>query len=81
MQGIRRDRLDGSIPEPGEYGKGADGHWQCCPPDTDLIGGLRHHDVIEHDDGTITVSPSILIRGHSGREWHGWLERGIWRTV
>lgn len=81
MQGKRHDRLDDSIPEPGEYGRGSDGHWQVLPPDTDLIGSLSKHDVVEHEDGTITVSPSILIRGHSGREWHGWLERGIWRKV
>lgn len=32
----------------------------------------------EHDDGTITVSPSIL---DNGSGWHGYLERGVWREV
>lgn len=47
-----------------------------------LIGCLSGHKVVEHEDGTITVSPSILI-SYSGGEgdfsWHGFLERGIWR--
>lgn len=81
MQGTRRDRPDDSIPESGEYGKASDGHWQCCPPDTDLVGNLSKHTVTEHEDGTITVKPSILIRHWSGKEWHGWLERGVWRQL
>jgi hypothetical protein len=81
MQGIRRDRPDNSIFESGEYGKISNGEWQCCPPDTNLIGGLSKHEVTEHEDGTITVSPSILIRHWSGKIWHGYLERGIWRKV
>lgn len=43
-----------------------------------LYATLGGHSVIEHDDGTITVSPSILVTGHDGR-WHGYLERGTWR--
>lgn len=65
----------------GEYGKNPhDGQWYCNPPGRDLLGGLAKHEVIEHDDGTITVSPSILITAHDG-EWHGYLERGVWRQV
>lgn len=41
------------------------------------IGALSDHIVVEHDDGTITVSPSILMPG----KWHGYLERGVWREV
>lgn len=33
------------------------------------------------EDGTITVSPSILISHWEGRSWHGYLERGVWREV
>jgi hypothetical protein len=88
-QGIRRDRPDDSFPEPGEYGKGRDGHWQCCPPEQTpdeygfyLTGNLSKHEVTEHPDGTITVSPSILIGKYTpGKQWHGYLERGIWREV
>lgn len=82
MQGKRVDRLDDSIFQSGEYGKISNGDWYCCPPDTDLIGNLRGHQVVEHEDGTITVSPSILINArHRGKEWHGFLERGVWRQV
>lgn len=35
-------------------------------------------DVVEHEDGTISVSPSILDHG-SG--WHGFLEHGCWREA
>lgn len=73
----------------GEYGKDLDGLWYCVPPGKDpftfmgALGdgiGLKGHKVVEHDDGTITVSPSILITSHLG-SWHGFLERGIWREA
>lgn len=83
MQGIRRDLQDGEILEPGEYGK-YKGTWFCCPPADDfphLHGNLSSHELIEHEDGTITVSPSILITHYTGKQWHGYLERGIWREV
>lgn len=44
--------------------------WNC---------NLRAHDVTEHEDGTITVSPSILITRREGETWHGYLEHGVWR--
>ena len=37
----------------------------------------ENHVVTEHADGTITASPSLVMP--SG--WHGYLERGIWRSV
>jgi len=43
------------------------------------VGTLLTHTVEEHEDGTITVSPSILDPSPGG--WHGWLERGVWRSV
>jgi hypothetical protein len=45
-----------------------------------MIGNLSGHQVEEHDDGTITVSPSILT-GRGERQWHGYLEHGVWREV
>jgi hypothetical protein len=36
-----------------------------------------NHTVTEHEDGSITVSPSLVMPGG----WHGWLERGVWRSV
>lgn len=38
-----------------------------------------HHAVTEFADGTISVSPSIVVR--HGHRWHGFLERGVWRSV
>jgi len=40
-------------------------------------GILDGHTVVEHEDGTITVSPSLLIPG----VWHGWLESGVFRDA
>lgn len=47
------------------------------------IGRLgQGHEVTEHEDGTITVSPSILAEtGEHGHDWHGYLEAGVWREV
>lgn len=55
--------------------------WMARPPGTPHSGSLRNHDVTEHEDGTITVEPSILIRSSwAGEpyEWHGWLRAGEW---
>lgn len=59
-------------------------YWICCSPNGHA-GNLAAHAIAEHEDGTITVSPSILIRTSrdGGRTmvdlWHGFLERGVWR--
>lgn len=45
------------------------------------VGDLSQHEVTAHEDGTITVSPSILVTDDSGELWHGYLERGVWRSV
>lgn len=87
---------DGDMPPmaPGDYGydprgrdhgTGANGNgWIACPPGGDAgLGNLGNHDVIEHEDGTITVSPSILVyptHDHP-KGWHGYLEHGVWREV
>lgn len=58
--------------------------WFAITPNGHL-GNLANHTVTEHEDGTITVSPSILVSttrpkdGNSVQLWHGFLERGIWR--
>ncbi len=71
---------------PGDYGKDSrNGLWYVRPPgENSMMGSLARHDVVEHDDGTITVSPSILIdypNTDGGWTWHGYLEKGIWREV
>lgn len=46
------------------------------------VGRLGKHEVTEHEDGTVTVSPSILsTTATHGHDWHGYLERGVWREV
>lgn len=60
-----------AFPE-GGYGKAADGRWMVRPPGCNL-GDLDGHEVVEHEDGTITVSPSI-----AGEGFHGHLIRGEW---
>ena len=66
--------------EPGDYVKVAEGHFMSRVPEPCFhTGSLKGHQVIEHEDGTITASPSI---GHTEPNvgyWHGYLERGIWR--
>jgi len=42
---------------------------------------LRQHAVVENADGSITVTPSIRMTGHSNGEArvrHGYLTRGVW---
>lgn len=56
--------------------------WVCTTPNGHH-GSLDAHDVTEHEDGTITVSPSLLVTerrsGVDHELWHGYLERGVWR--
>lgn len=65
---------------PGDYGRATDGRWLAIPPGENrhLLANVSKHEVTEHEDGTITVSPSILVSNHTGT-WHGYLERGVWR--
>lgn len=57
------------------------GSWLCITPNG-AFGNLARHDVTEHEDGTITVSPSILVyQAGDLPGWHGYLERGVWREV
>lgn len=81
---IHTDEQGHVIFRSGDYGKTHDGVWHCMPPGEDsMLGSLANHEVTEHEDGTITVKPSILIQGEDGDrklKWHGYLERGEWRT-
>lgn len=81
--GVRKDITEDHLMfEAGEYGKYGD-HWMGRPPNTiwSFVANLDAHEVTEHEDGTITVSPSILIKHYDGSTWHGYLERGIWREI
>jgi len=83
MEGKRRDLAEDEYAlEQGEYGKNPDGEWFMRVPALGFgTGGLGKHQITEHEDGTITVSPSILCYGRDNKQWHGYLERGIWREV
>lgn len=88
-------QAEGKI-QPGDYGKVSDdpptsSRWtwfvkapdgvvfQLASPQRPDAAG-RHHEVEEHEDGTITVEPrpgnsnSIL----SPCGWHGYIHRGVW---
>ena len=77
MQGRRRpDGTDVSELEAGDYVKRGSIWWVCLP--NGVPGRLNDGwTVEEHEDETITVSPSIDDPGG----WHGFLERGVWRSV
>jgi uncharacterized protein YndB with AHSA1/START domain len=79
-------------PAPGAYMKvtseGPVVYWYICDPTghqgTIVTGSPTHdnHTVTEHEDGTITVSPSILAtEAEHGHDWHGYLEQGVWREA
>jgi hypothetical protein len=69
--------------QPGDYcgpirkEEGPENAWYICDP-AGRIGGLYKHTVTEHDDGTISVDPSI---DDPPDGWHGYLKRGVWRQA
>ncbi len=87
MQGSRLVKADGEVDflfrisqTPGAYGTANGTDWFCTTPNG-LFGNISAHKVEEHNDATITVSPSILVTvGRGGEQWHGFLERGVWRS-
>lgn len=73
-------RSDNNISQPGDYGKIGD-TWYAMTPNG-LLGNLTEHEVTEHEDGTITVSPSILVTlDYKGQQWHGYLHHGVWNEA
>lgn len=69
--------------QPGDYMKvirrgGQQPWWFIRDPDNHVGRLSDGHQVTEHEDGTITVSPSIY---DAPDGWHGWLEHGVWRSV
>ena len=80
----RRVAVEPHLYEPGDYGLW-EGLWYCLPR-VGFLGclgnGVQHHKVTEHEDGTITAFPSILVSdgmNADAQSWHGHLERGVWR--
>lgn len=74
--------------EPATYGRatspratGRIGWWQVAAPDGS-VGSLNPaiHTIEEHEDGTITVSPSLDYSKRKAGGWHGWLKRGVFES-
>lgn len=85
MRGVRL--ADGEMRSEGAFRPGAYGRvlrdeewiWMACTPNG-YLGDLSEHEVTEHEDGSISVEPSIDV-GMDGRSlWHGYLRRGKWET-
>lgn len=84
MNGLRRE--DNTPPwelNPGDYcfrGEGDARFLWVVVPNGNGPARLEGWSVTEHEDGAVTASPSILAHAnHEHGEWHGYLERGIWR--
>lgn len=75
-----RPRFRWNKTQPGDYWKLRDGHWSVIAPSGET-GSVRPPiwTITEHEDGTITVAPSIFFNSPHG--WHGFLEKGIWRLA
>lgn len=78
------------INKPARYGRAMNervagkrtGWWEVTAPDGSC--GLLDpsiHTVVEHEDGTITVSPSLDFSKRRPGAWHGWLRRGVFESV
>ena len=65
--------------KPGEYFKIGEHLWAVKAPNGDEGTIGKPHIVVEHDDGTISVMPSLQFQ-HGGR-WHGYLDHGVWREA
>jgi hypothetical protein len=58
----------------GDYGRDSDGTWMVRPPRSGAGMLDEGWQVTEHDDGTISATPSI-----DTGTWHGFLVHGEWR--
>lgn len=85
-QRLWEDEVRAVMPK-GSYGRDDCGRWECCTPNG-RRGLLTAHVVLEHPDGTITVSPSLQIDPVVTADaterrpgWHGFLDRGVWYAL
>ena len=70
----------------GSYIPEGNGSWCVWGPgwrNPCIIGEpASRHGITEHEDRTLTVTGSILVTAQQcGVDWHGYLERGVWREV
>lgn len=67
----------------GNYCKDANGVWWFHALGAKSSAALNDHTITEHEDGTITVMPSILwpkgVNSDTGKDIHGFLTRGVWK--
>ena len=92
------DSVDGTFPslEPGDYVQIVGGSWYdekqkqypgvpiwiVEAPNGEMCSLNEKHGFTLHEDGTLTITPSIKISASDGKElWHGYLEHGVWRSV
>lgn len=58
--------------------------WIVCSPNGNQCYLNNNHTFEVDADGALTVRPSILMSSEGGGRgqalWHGYLERGVWRT-
>lgn len=72
---VPRDQL---VPGTYVYWPAIDGWWVVTPNGHEGII-KENHKVEEHEDGTITVTPSIrVVAPYMADMWHGFLRDGIW---
>ena len=81
---IGRRRPDGNPDyvndrQPGDYWRHTDGTWRAITPNGMPVNLADLAPIEEHDDGTITVTPSIQQLASSKKRYEGFLERGVWR--
>jgi hypothetical protein len=93
MKGRRiADRVCGTLDgvQPGDYWRNAftGTFYATCPVLDPAVGlvlaSLCSHSIVEHEDGTISVQPSIRVTGGPGGTkelYHGFLENGSWRNA
>lgn len=86
MQGRRVNFGDGTQPQNGDYWPAASpkfaGYWTVITPNGHSgMLNPKLHTITEHEDGTITVSPSLHLIHDGVTKYHGWLERGVWRDA
>ncbi len=78
----KRLEIEAHLLNPGEYTPATteDGkkfYYACTP--NGLLANLANHNIVENSNGTITVSPSILVKQGDDSSWHGYLEDDVWR--
>jgi hypothetical protein len=85
MQGTRKqDNFEPINLLPGEYTKHENGDWWLYLPGMgkykDSLARINSNvwSIIEHEDNTITVNPSIRQSTKDRELWHGFLKSGIW---